>query len=180
MTTNNGPTVGDYMTKTPATVNAGLTLADALDRMYADNVRHLPVVDDGDKLVGLISTRDVAVAASIRGLDPKKITVGAAMSGTPFTCEADASLSEVVMAMEGDRLGSTVVTGDGKPVGMFTTTDALRAVRSLIAGRPVAPASEATHIVDHADDREATARRHPRASGSSSSSGTLSWFLSPL
>lgn len=170
-------TVADYMTATPATVNEDLTLADAMDRMYADNIRHLPVVNDAGNLVGMVSTRDIAVAASIRNQNPNKITVGGAMSGSPVTCAANTALEEVALMMEKHRLGSVIVTDNGKPVGMFTTTDAMRALRTMIAGAPVEPAVTPTHIVEDTGEQGRATRSHHRGARPSSKDGTLSWFL---
>jgi acetoin utilization protein AcuB len=148
-----------------------------MDRMYSDNIRHLPVVDDADHLVGMLSTRDIAVAASVRGMDPTKITVANAMTAAPFTCPATTTLADVSFAMERDRLGSVIVTEGGKPVGMFTTTDAMRALRAMLAGGPVEPATHSTHIVDHSGERKTTTRSKASAKGVTTSDGTLSWFL---
>jgi acetoin utilization protein AcuB len=179
---SNNPPISEYMTPTPATVSTDLTLADAMDRMFADNIRHLPVVNDVGRLVGMLSTRDIAVTASLRGMDPAKLTVEAAMSPAPYTCAADTPLSDVALAMEKDRLGSTIVTDDGKPIGMFTTTDAMRALRSAIAGKPVEAAVKPTHIVEEEQSDERRRVDHPRthARQPSANAGTLSWFLGPL
>ena len=173
----NTQTVADYMTETPATVNEDLSLADAMDRMFADNIRHLPVVSDAGGLVGMVSTRDVAFATSIRGQDPRKITVGAAMTSNPITCAADTGLAEVALIMERDRLGSLIVTRDAKPVGVFTTTDAMRALRSMIAGAPVEAANPPTHIADVSGERTQTVRSHIHGVRPSTRDGSLSWLL---
>ena len=178
----NNPPVSEYMTPTPATVAADLTLADAMDRMFADNIRHLPVVNGSGHLVGMLSTRDIALAASLRGVDPSKIAVEAAMSPAPYTCEASTPISDVAFAMEKGRLGSAIVTNEGKPIGMFTTTDAMRVLRSMIAGKPVDAAVHPTHIVEHEEPNERRRADFPsiHGKGLSAGAGTLSWFLGPL
>ena len=55
--------ISDFMTELPATIEVGMKLGDALDRMYQDNIRHLPVVD-GDAVAGVVSIRDVLAAHS--------------------------------------------------------------------------------------------------------------------
>src|SRR5690606_4384927 len=86
---------------------------------------------------GLLSTRDIAAVAAMRALDPDRATVESAMATVPFTCADHSPLLAVVERMEADRLGSAVVTRDEKPIGIFTTTDALRALRSQLLGHPV-------------------------------------------
>lgn len=139
MTTQQAPQVRDYMTPLPVTVEVGMSLGDALDRMYTDNIRHLPVVDESGKLIGMLSTRDVAAAAAVGGVDPFQTKVEHAMAKVPYACADDSSLVSVAERMERDRLGSAVVTKDDKPVGIFTTTDALRALRAALLGQPVEP-----------------------------------------
>jgi len=51
-------TVGEIMTKRPVTVNPSMTIGDALNMMTAHKLRRLPVVE-GEKLVGLLSFRDI-------------------------------------------------------------------------------------------------------------------------
>jgi acetoin utilization protein AcuB len=170
------PRVSDFMTACPVTVETGMFLSDALDRMYADNIRHLPVVDGSGKLVGMLSTRDIAAVAAMRSLDPDRATVETAMASAPVTCADYSPLLAVVERMEADRIGSVVVTRAEKPVGIFTTTDALRALRSQLLGRPVGPLlppeireGEGSHK-PHVHARTHTPSVSPRA-------GMLSWLL---
>lgn len=172
------PTISDFMTPLPATVDSELSLADAVDRMYADNIRHLPVVDEAGQLVGVVSTRDIAVAASMRGVDPSRAMVATAMHRDPFSASADTPLEEIIRKMEHDRLGSTMVVEDGKPVGIFTTTDVMRALRSFMAGEMVEPEVKPTHIVDHSEERAAAS--HPRMKRTGGYSGMVSWFLTSV
>lgn len=175
------PTVGDYMTEIPATIETGMRLGDALDRMYVDNIRHLPVVDERGALVGVLSTRDVAIAAALRGLDPLEARVEAVMSRAPYACAVDTPLVEVVEHMERGRLGSAVVTRAGKPCGIFTTTDALRALRSQLAGRPVEPLVH-PNLGRSEEERErpATPPHMPASVRPRASDGMVSWFLAKL
>ena len=51
-------TVGDLMTKNPVTVSPDMNIGEAMNLMISNKVRRLPVVK-GDKLVGLLSLRDI-------------------------------------------------------------------------------------------------------------------------
>lgn len=146
-------TVADFMTKKPATALADLTLADARERMYLDKIRHLCVVDDAGDLVGILSQRDIAIAEA---MDRKKwgaVKVGDAMVRNPITVAPSTSLVDVAALMEEKRLGSVVVTEGNKPVGVFTTTDAMRVIRSLVAGVIVDPIHPAEHLPPKEDER---------------------------
>lgn len=142
------PTVADFMTDVPATIDATFSLVDALDRMHSDNIRHLPVLNDRERLIGLLSSRDIFVAAEG---DPSALankTVMDAMTSSPYTCSPDTPLADVIYEIESRRLGSVVVMDDTKIVGMFTTIDAMRALRGALAGHLV----EATVVPRHRAD----------------------------
>lgn len=177
MTDHEPPRVSDYMTVVPVTVETGMRLSDALDRMYSDNIRHLPVVDNDGKLVGMISTRDIAAVAAMRGINPEKATVEMAMAMVPFSCADHSPLLAVIERMERDRLGSVVVTREGKPVGIFTTTDALRVLRGKLLGKEVEPLvhPEVEEGEGHAE--EPHLRVKPRVRGARNTDGMVSWFL---
>ena len=51
--------VGDFMTRNPSTLKGSLPIAHALHLMSLHHFRHVPLVDDDDKPVGLISFRNV-------------------------------------------------------------------------------------------------------------------------
>ena len=171
------PRVADYMTPLPVTVELGLSLADALDRMYSDNIRHLPVVDEAGKAVGMLSTRDIAAACTLRGVDLDNARVEDAMARVPFLCADHSPLVAVVERMERERLGSAIVTHDDKPIGIFTTTDALRVLRGQLLGREVEPLVEPEIARGEGDPDKHHIRTHLTAKGSSRYDGMVSWFL---
>jgi CBS domain-containing protein len=168
--------VSDYMTPCPVTVETGMLLVDALDRMYSDNIRHLPVVDGNGKLVGMLSTRDIAAVAAMRGLDPEHATVESAMATVPFTCADHTPMIAVVERMEARRLGSVVVTRNDKPAGIFTTTDALRVLRGELLGHPVEPLSPA-EVGEGEGSHKPHVHAHTHTPGVTPRAGMLSWLL---
>lgn len=126
------PTIRQYMTPTPETIGADLTLSQARERMYRIEARHLPVVSAGS-LVGIISDRDIALVDAVLGR-PDSIKVEQAMTAMPFTCGPDAHLHAVAAEMAANKYGAAVVVDPSHPsqvVGVFTTVDALRALADL-------------------------------------------------
>jgi acetoin utilization protein AcuB len=153
------PTVAQFMTHTPASADAGLRLMDAQERMFMDNIRHLVVQSDG-RMVGVLSSRDVALA--LAGPDGKAATVRDAMRPHPYICAPTTPISAVAHEMEAHRYGCTVVVDNDEVVGMFTTTDALRALRQLASGKPAEPAVHPDHLppTEPAHARPFRLRRH--------------------
>ena len=58
-----GHPVANWMTRNPMTIGADASVHDALERMLSGGFRHLPVTD-GDRVVGLVSMRDLSKASS--------------------------------------------------------------------------------------------------------------------
>jgi acetoin utilization protein AcuB len=129
--------VRQFMTTKPETIEQDLELADAKLRMFDFGVHHLPVVHDG-KLVGIVSHRDIAVAESLTSMDPTRIPVSRIMTPVPFTCGPEAHVEAVAREMAVHFYGSAVVVDREHPhhvVGVFTTTDALRALAEILDSR---------------------------------------------
>jgi len=97
--------------------------------MRTHDVRHLPVLDAG-KLVGVISDRDVQRFS--RFYDPD-IEVEDAMTDDVYTVIRDEPLDRVVELMAKRKVGSAVIVDSrGSVEGIFTTIDALRALRDAL------------------------------------------------
>jgi acetoin utilization protein AcuB len=131
------PTVGEYMSRNVKTISRHDTLADARALMREHQIRHLVVVEEDGALAGVVSERDLSVLECYRDVDPSVVCVEEAMALAPYRVAPSAPLAEVAATMAEWRYGSAVVMEDGKLAGVFTTTDALRALATLGAKRPV-------------------------------------------
>jgi acetoin utilization protein AcuB len=132
------PPISRYMTIAPATIAADASLGEAVTTMRAARVRHLPVLDAG-RLVGIVSDRDLELLTSLRAeaVSPPPLTVRDAMTTQIYTVREDAPMVDVVARMAEGRLGSAIVTRGDRIVGIFTTVDALLALREQL-DRPTA------------------------------------------
>jgi len=119
-----------HMTPSPHTIGRAQPLEVAQEMMLTHHIRHLPVLDGG-ALVGILSERDVRLVESIAGTDAKTTLVEEAMTPEPYMVAADAPLRDVVEEMIAHKYGCAVVMERGHVVGIFTTIDALRALRDL-------------------------------------------------
>ena len=120
--------VADWMTPCPLTIEASEPLSTARTRMRDNEVRHLPVLR-GDRLVGILSQRDLHLLETLGGVDRELVlAVEDAMTPAPFVVERRAKLEDVASVMVEKGYGSAIVVEDARVVGVFTTTDALRAL----------------------------------------------------
>jgi acetoin utilization protein AcuB len=128
------PPVSKFMTTTPVSIKSDASLAEAEKMMNEHSIRHLPVVD-GQKLLGIISDRDVNFVESFPDVDPRQVLVGRTMRGTPYSVAPETPLDEVAFTMAEERYGSAVIVQNGHVVGIFTTVDACRCLSELLETR---------------------------------------------
>lgn len=133
--------VRELMTPFPFRVDVGDDVASVERRMNGLGVRHLPVVEEG-RLVGIVSERDVAFAASLRG-DPAEISVERIMTRDPYVVGPEMPLASVVRTMADRRIGSVVVVEGDRTVGLLTTTDVMAAMADLLMAYDLRASSEA-------------------------------------
>ena len=121
------PSMRSVMTPFPYFVDAGESLLVARTLMVRHEVRHLPV-KDGDKLLGVLTDRDLKRALDPDlGLPPKdELFVRDVFMPDPYTVDTSEPLDRVLEEMANRHMGSVLVTSHGRLAGIFTTTDACR------------------------------------------------------
>ena len=120
-----------FMSPSPYSIGKDQKLAVAHEMMRTNRIRHLPVLEAG-KLVGLLSQRDLYFIETIKGVDREKDTVEDAMTSDTYCVKPTEPVGRVVSEMAKRRLGSAVVVDNGKVVGVFTTTDALKTLSAVL------------------------------------------------
>jgi acetoin utilization protein AcuB len=125
----NDQSVTPYFTIGSHAVEAHQSIALAIDVMQKHDLRHLPVIEEG-KVVGEISERDLRVWSLKPDLG-EEITVRHIMVEDPFTITPGAPLEVVATEMANRKIGCAIVVDSDRLVGMFTVTDALRALARL-------------------------------------------------
>ncbi|HVO30324.1 MAG TPA: CBS domain-containing protein [bacterium] len=134
--TGGGRTAGSLMSTSPVIVAPENSLKEAVRRMVDEDVRHLPVVDAMNCLVGMISDRDVREAVgnpqefseTTDRDDGDEPTVASVMTRDPVAVTADASVEEVAQTLIAGRFGAVPVVDDkDRLVGIVSYIDVLRA-----------------------------------------------------
>mgnify|MGYP002619699062 CR=1 FL=1 len=124
-------TIRDEMTPLTHSIGDEQPMAEASRRMRAQRIRHLPVLRGG-RLLGILSARDLALVESLPGVDPETVAVSQAMTEEPYAVSPDTSLLEVLEQMASHKYGAALVVEGDKPVGIFTTVDAIELARKLL------------------------------------------------
>lgn len=116
------------------TVDPDTTLADALEAIRSNNIRHLPVLDGG-KLAGVVTDRDLRLALGPRGEPADGATVSDVMSPSPITVSPDTPVEEAGRVLIEHRIGCLPVIENDELVGILTESDLLRSFVELMVGR---------------------------------------------
>jgi CBS domain-containing membrane protein len=130
----------DLMTPNPLTVSEATSLQAVVESMRVARVRHFPVVR-GERLVGLVSQRDVLAASLSCLADVDASEREALLSSIPVS---DVMVRDVVSIGPRDRLDDAVdlllqhkfdclpILDEGRLVGILTATDFMRLTHNLL------------------------------------------------
>ena len=135
--------VKDYMTRHPIMIEPSRPVVEAQRLMGENNIRHLPVVADGKRLLGLLTRQRLAIRPDQLGsMDVweltryiQDLTVGKVMIKGPELCTLapDATIEEAADLMIAKKIsGVPVVESDNVVVGIITETDLLIELRDLL------------------------------------------------
>jgi len=122
--------------KNPVTISPEASFFDARNLIHEKGVRHLPVVDKNNVVVGIVTDRDIRQAApsdatllSVQELNYLlgKLKVSSFMTPKAklITITPDTLIEEAVQLMHDNKIGCLPVLEGGKLYGIFTETDAL-------------------------------------------------------
>ena len=121
--------IESVMTKDLVTLRPGGSLADARELMQTHRIHHLPVVNDDDSLVGLLTLTDLLAATDsvLRGdaerIHATEIKVEDVMVTDLATIDRQADLRQSALFLEKHRIGCLPVVENGKLLGIVTDTD---------------------------------------------------------
>jgi acetoin utilization protein AcuB len=134
--------ISKYMTPDPITISSGIFLPEARRILNEYQIRHLPVVDGDNRLVGIVSDRDLrsAYPSSVTSRGEKllafeqveKSTVADMMTTSCSTLSPDATLDDALIIFDRDKVGGIpVVSEDNIVLGIFSILDFTAAYRKL-------------------------------------------------
>ncbi|WP_406449472.1 CBS domain-containing protein [Streptomyces sp. NBC_00876] len=118
-------TAKDIMHTGASWIPAHETLDRAAQMMREQNVGALPISANGeqDRMVGILTDRDIVVGCVAMGHDPSKVTAGDLAQGTPRWIEADAGVEEVLEEMQNHRIRRLPVVENKMLIGMISEAD---------------------------------------------------------
>jgi CBS domain-containing protein len=115
--------VKDVMTKGVEVVRPDATLEEAAKKMKSLDIGPLPVCD-GEKLVGILTDRDITVRATAEGRDPKQTKVQEVMSKELIYCVEDQDVEEATKLMQSKQIRRVpILNRDKRLVGILSLED---------------------------------------------------------
>jgi CBS domain-containing protein len=134
--------IRELMTVRPRTVKAGDSIVEAAKLMKGEDSGIAPIVD-GDRLVGVLTDRDIAIRVVAEGRDPRETKVEEIASQNLVTIDPQQDLDEALRLMAQHQVRRLpVVEEDGKLVGIVSQADVARRADSERTGEVVQEISE--------------------------------------
>ena len=129
------PQVIAFMTPFPYSIDVDAPLKEAHKLMREHHFRHLPVTR-ADAIVGVLTDRDIKLVLGPDFDYPNEaeLTVRDAYVERPCVVNASTPVAIVARTMAENHIGSAIVTKNDKLVGIFTVTDACRALAEVLDG----------------------------------------------
>jgi len=137
--------VKNYMTRHPLLADPAMSTVEAQRFMGENDIRHLPVVGDGKRLLGLVTRQSLLIdpgrlgsldvweiARYLSALTLKDVMIKAQEI---TTVEQDTTIEEAARIMVENRIGCLPVLDDGIVVGIITEVDLLAQLMEMMATR---------------------------------------------
>ena len=132
-----GKQIRELMTSNPCSIDADKSVSYAAKMMKQEDVGLAPIVE-GDKLVGTVTDRDIAIRVVAEGKDPESTTVREIASTQLVTIDPQQSLDEALRLMAQHQVRRLpVVEEDGKLVGVVAQADVAREGQDSQTGQVV-------------------------------------------
>jgi CBS domain-containing protein len=137
------------MTKAPCTCRTDQSLDTAAQIMWDHDCGIVPVVDGAGRLVGVITDRDVCMAAYTRGLPLRSISIASTMAKQVHSCRPKDDLATAERMMADKRVRRIpVIDEQQRPVGIISLGDIARAAEKPgAAARGAAPPCDVLHTL---------------------------------
>ena len=128
-----------------ATIRPDATVADAVSQLNRERIGALVVSENGQRVDGILSERDIVMALSDHGVDLLSRPVSAIMTSNVITCEPTDTVAALMAEMTSRRIRHFPVISDGRLCGIVSIGDLVKSrldeveyeassLRSFIAG----------------------------------------------
>lgn len=120
-----GSRVGDVMTREAECIDGSESVVRAAELLAEAGVGALPVCDGEERIVGMITDRDIVVRVLAQGADPARVSVAEVADPDPVTLGEHATLEEARGLMRRHAIRRLPVAREGRIVGIVAHSDLL-------------------------------------------------------
>ena len=129
--------VDEHMSPAPITISGDVDVHTALRLLQERSVRRLPVIDSGGRVAGMVTERDLLLAASHYLSAP--IDIEAIMTRSVVSVRQGMLLTEAALLMIEHHIGGLpVVDAEQRVIGIITESDIFRAFVGMVGARSAA------------------------------------------
>jgi CBS domain-containing protein len=128
--------VRDAMTENPRSIAASATVVEAARLMREQHIGSLPITDD-EKLVGMITDRDITTRVVAEAADPNTTSVEDVYSRDLISVEPDQALDEALQLMARHQVRRLPVVENDRLVGIVAQADIALAANEKETGQLV-------------------------------------------
>jgi len=121
-------TARDIMTTNVACIDEQEPVLAAARKMAELGVGSLPIRGSGERLMGMLTDRDIVVKVLARGLDPAQVRAGELAQGEAVTIGANDDATEILRTMGGRQVRRLPVVEGHALVGIVAVADVARAL----------------------------------------------------
>jgi CBS domain-containing protein len=114
--------VRDAMTENPHSIGHSASVVEAARLMRQQDIGSLPITDE-EKLVGMITDRDITTRVVAEGADATKTSVGDVYSRDLISVEPDRGIDEALQLMARHQVRRLPVVENGRLVGIVAQAD---------------------------------------------------------
>jgi CBS domain-containing protein len=133
--------ITDSMTANPCAIEADKPVSHAAKMMRDEDVGFAPIVE-GDRLIGTLTDRDIAVRVVAEGRDPNETLVRDVATNNLITVEPEDDLDEAMRLMARHQVRRVAVVEDGRLVGVVSQGDVAREAKEKDTGEVVQEISQ--------------------------------------
>ena|SRR6478735_9160321 len=114
----------EIMTPAPQCCTGDTTLNDVANLMVEADCGEIPITDGSNRLIGVITDRDIVCRVVAKGKNPSSVTASECMSEPVVVVKEDTSLEDVLAVMEKHRIRRVpVVDASGSCCGIISQAD---------------------------------------------------------
>jgi CBS domain-containing protein len=136
--------IAEVMTERPRAIAPQTSIQEAARLMEEEDVGSLPVVEEGARLVGIVTDRDIAIRAVAHGIEPQGTSVMDIASKDVYGLAPDDDLDDALEMMARAQVRRLpVVVRDNELVGMVAQADVARTSKEKTTGEVVQAISQA-------------------------------------